>query len=205
MTLDGRTKLLAAAKVWTYPLWWAAMRSSSAEAVYEDVDWWAECIDDDELRSLDPFEKFAYFTGALPEFRTLVHYRLRESPLPLRLVMRGLYRQPSHMILAADSIGPGFFIQHGHGALVGAKTIGRHCWINQHVTIGYNEKGGHPTLGDNVRVAAGAIVLGGITLHDGATIGPNAVVTRDVGPGQIMVGPLARPFSRPAENGDGPA
>jgi serine O-acetyltransferase len=205
VALQGRTKLLAAAKVWAYPLWWSVMHSAGAEAAREDVDWWAQCINNAELLSLDQYSRFAYFAGALPEFRSVMHYRLRSSPLPLRLLMRAIYREPSHMVIAAESIGPGLFIQHGHGTLVGAKTIGSHCWINQQVTIGYNEKGGNPTLGDNVRIAVGAIVLGGITLHDGATVGPGAVVTRDVGPGEIMVGPLARPFKRRPLAGDEPA
>jgi serine O-acetyltransferase len=205
MTVDGRTKLLAAAKVWAYPLWWSVTRSAAADAALEDVSWWAKCINDEELLGLDRYSQFAYFAGALPEFRAVMHYRLRSSPLPVRLLMRAVYRQPSHMIIDADSIGPGLFIQHGHGTLVGAKTIGSHCWINQHVTIGYNEKGGNPTLCDNVRVAAGAIVLGPITLHDGATVGPNAVVTRDVAPGEIMVGALARSFKRQIESDDAPA
>lgn len=207
MALNGRTKLLAAAKILAYPLWWAVMHSAAADAAREDVDWWAKCINNQEILGLDRRSKFAYFTGALPEFRSLVHYRLRASgaPLPLRLLLKAVYRQPEHMVIEADSIGPGLFIQHGHGTLVGAKTIGSHCWINQQVTIGYNEKGGNPTLRDNVRVAAGAIVLGPITLHDGATVGPNAVVTRDVGPGEIMVAALARPFKRRIEAGDEPA
>jgi serine O-acetyltransferase len=205
MTLDGRTKLLVLAEVWAYPLWWSVMHSASADAAREDVDWWAKCINNEELLRLDRRAKFAYFTGALPEFRSLMHYRLRSTPLPFRLLLRAIYRQPSHMVIEADSIGPGLFIQHGHGTLVGAKSIGSHCWINQHVTIGYNEKGGHPTLCDNVRVAVGAIVLGPITLHDGATVGPNAVVTRDVGPGEIMVAALARPFKRQAPVDDAPA
>ncbi len=204
MALEGRTKLLAVARMVAYPLWVSAMRSDSADAVREDVEWWAKCIDDEELISLDPFSKFAYFNGALPEFRTVVHYRLRRLPIALRLLLKTLYRPPRHMILAAESIGPGLFIQHGHGMLVGAKTIGSHCWINQDVTIGYVGKG-NPTIGDDVRIAPGAVVLGPITVHDGATIGPNAVVTHDVGPGEIMVAALAQPFNRPQQVDDGPA
>lgn len=195
MALDGRTKLLTLARIWAFPLWWWAMRSVSAEAMREDVDWWAKCIDNEELISLDPFSKFAYFTGALSEFRTLVHYRIQDLPLVVRLALKMVYRPPEHMILAADSIGPGFFIQHGHGMLIGATTIGHHCWINQDVTVGYMDKG-NPTLGNNVRIAPGAVILGPITLHDGATIGPNAVVTRDVAAGEILVGPLAQPVKR---------
>jgi serine O-acetyltransferase len=203
MALNGRTKLLVLARIWAYPLWWSVMHSAGADAAREDVDWWAKCINHEELISLDPFSKFAYFTGALPEFRSLMHYRLRSWPRPLRILLRMIYWQPDHMVIAAGSIGPGFFIQHGHGTLIGAKSIGSHCWINQHVTIGYNEKG-NPTLGDNVRVAAGAVVIGPITLHDGSTVGPNAVVNRNVGPGEIMVAPLARPFKRQAPVDDAP-
>ena len=66
MALNGRTKLLVLAKMWAYPLWWSVMQSASADAAREDVDWWAKCINNEELINLDAFSKFAYFTGALP-------------------------------------------------------------------------------------------------------------------------------------------
>ena len=81
MALNGRTKLLVLAKMWAYPLWWSVMQSASADAAREDVDWWAKCINNEELINLDAFSKFAYFTGALPDFRALMHYRLRSLAL----------------------------------------------------------------------------------------------------------------------------
>jgi len=63
------------------------------------------------------------------------------------------------------------------------------------VTIGYTTRG-KPTLGDRVRVAAGAVVLGPITLHDEATVGANATVMHDVGPGETVVAPLATTLDR---------
>jgi serine O-acetyltransferase len=79
--------------------------------------------------------------------------------------------------LDAARIGAGLFIQHGVATIVTADNIGSHCWINQQVTIGYNARG-RPTLGDRVWVGAGALVIGPITLHDGATVGANATVSR---------------------------
>lgn len=203
VALQGRTKLLALARMWAYPLWLSAMRSASADAVREDVEWWAKCIDDEELLSLDPFSKFAYFAGALTEFRTLVHYRLRDMPVAVRVVLKMIYRPSGCIMLGAQSIGPGLFIQHGHGMQVSATSIGSHCWINHNVSVGFRGKE-CPTIGDNVRIAPGAVVLGGITLHDGAVVGPNAVVLRDVGPGEVMVTELAHPFRRDREVGGGP-
>ena len=196
--------LLALARIWAYPLWCAAIRFDAAEAVAEDVDWWVECINDPAVLGLDRYSRFAYLAGALAEFRTLLHYRLRYAPWVLRSVLRMLYRPAATLTLEADRIGPGLFIQHGVATFITAESIGRHCWINQQVSIGHNAVG-RPTLGDRVRVGAGAVVLGPITLHDGATVGANATVIHDVGPDEIVVAPLATRLERPRRDGDEPA
>jgi serine O-acetyltransferase len=204
MAPDQRTILLALARVWAYPLWCSVIRSESADAAREDVDWWMRCIDDAQLAGLDRYSQFAWLSGALPEFRTLLHYRLRSAPLALRLLLRVLYRPAATLTLDVDRIGPGLFIQHGVATRVGAESIGSHCWINQQVTIGYDTRG-RPTLGDRVRVGAGAVVLGPITLHNGATVGANATVIHDVGPGETVVAPLATPLKRRRGDDGAPA
>lgn len=196
--------LLTLARVWAYPLWCSVTRSESAAAVAEDVDWWMRCINDPDLLGLDHYSRFAYLTGALTEFRSLVHYRLRCTPMALRIALRALYRPAPTLTLEADRIGSGLFIQHGVATFVTAESIGSHCWINQQVTIGHDARG-RPTLGDRVRVGAGAVVLGPITLHDGATIGANATVIHDVGPGMTVVAPLATELIRRRKSGDEPA
>jgi serine O-acetyltransferase len=171
-------------------LWCSVTRSESADAVAEDLDWWMRCINDEALLELDRYSRFAYLAGASTEFRTLVHYRLRSAPLALRLLLRAVYRPAATLTLNADRIGPGLFIQHGVATIVTAESIGSHCWINQQVTIGHSARG-RPTLGDHVRVGVGAVVIGPITLHNGATVGANATVMHDVGPGETVVAPLA--------------
>ncbi|MGB9223771.1 serine acetyltransferase [Mycobacterium sp.] len=198
-----RLRMLPFARVLAHPLWWSVTCSESAGAVAEDVDWSVRCIDDADLLELDQYSRFAYLSINLAEFRTLVHYRLRSAPLMLRVLLWALYRPAANFTLAADRIGPGLFIQHGAATTVTAESIGSHCWINQQVTIGHNAKG-CPTLGDRVRVHAGAVVIGPITLHDGAVVGANATVLHDVGSGATVVAPLATVLNRRHEDGDAP-
>jgi len=94
-------------------------------------------------------------------------------------------------------IGNNVFIDHGMGVVIGETAeIGDGCTIYQGVTLGGTslEKGAkrHPTLGRNVVVGAGAKVLGGFTVGDGAAVGSNAVVTKPVPPGATAVGIPAR-------------
>lgn len=196
--------LLRLARFWAFPLWFVATHSKSADDILADVDWWVECLKDEQLAALDRPTRFAYFTGALPEFRTLVHYRLRTgTSLPVRLLMKALYKGQEAVIFEPDSLGPACFIQHGIATLVAAKSIGSHFWLNQQVTIGFTAKG-MPTIGDHVTIGAGALVLGDITLHDGAIVGANATVLKDVGPGEIVVGPMATVLKKRQQAGDAP-
>ena len=89
-------------------------------------------------------------------------------------------------------IGKRFFIDHGMGVVIGETAeIGDDVTLYHGVTLGGTtwQKGKrHPTLGNNVVVGAGAKVLGPITIHEGARIGSNAVVVKDVPAGATVVG-----------------
>ena len=89
------------------------------------------------------------------------------------------------------------FIDHGMGVVIGETAeIGSGCTIYHGVTLGgtslYKGAKRHPTLGKNVIVGAGAQVLGGFTVGDGAKIGSNAVVIKPVPAGATAVGIPAR-------------
>ncbi|MBR1977822.1 serine acetyltransferase [bacterium] len=69
--------------------------------------------------------------------------------------------------------------------------IGDNCLIMQNVTIGYgmSEKSqGYPEIGSNVKIFAGAVIIGGIKVGDGAIIAANSVVTKDVEPNTMVAG-----------------
>ena len=94
-------------------------------------------------------------------------------------------------------IGRRVFIDHGMGVVIGETAeIGDDCTIYQGVTRGgtslYRGTKRHPTLGRGVVVGAGAKVLGGFTVGEGAKIGSNAVVVKPVPDGATAVGNPAR-------------
>ena len=90
------------------------------------------------------------------------------------------------------TIGRRFFIDHGAGVVIGETAIvGDDVLMYHQVTLGgtsLEPVKRHPTVGNNVLLGMGAKVLGNITVGDGARIGANAVVTRDVPPNTSVVG-----------------
>ncbi len=97
-------------------------------------------------------------------------------------------------------IGRRFFIDHGMGIVIGETAeIGDDVTLYQGVTLGgttWNKGKRHPTLGNNVVVGAGAKVLGPFTVGEGAKVGSNAVVTKEVPPGATVVGISGRIIMR---------
>lgn len=96
----------------------------------------------------------------------------------------------------AAKIGKGLFIDHGMGVVIGETTvIGDNCTIYQNVTLGGTGKDTgkrHPTLGNNVLVGAGAKVLGPFKVGDNARIAAGAVVLSEVPANATAVGVPAR-------------
>jgi len=94
------------------------------------------------------------------------------------------------------TIGERFFIDHGMGIVIGETAeIGNDCTLYHGVTLGGTswQKGKrHPTLGNDVVIGAGAKVLGPVKIGNGARIGSNAVVVKDVPAGATVVGIPAR-------------
>ena len=90
------------------------------------------------------------------------------------------------------TIGKGLFIDHGMGVVIGETTeIGENCTLYQGVTLGGTGKDTgkrHPTLGNNVLVGCGARVLGPFKVGDNARIAAGAVVLNEIPPDSTAVG-----------------
>ncbi len=89
-------------------------------------------------------------------------------------------------------IGEGCFIDHGMGVVIGETAeIGDNVTLYQGAVLGGRgtQKGKrHPTVGNNVVIAAGAKILGSFTVGDNSKIGAGAVVLKDVPPNCTVVG-----------------
>ena len=92
-------------------------------------------------------------------------------------------------------LGRRLVIDHGIGVVIGeTAVVGDDCIIFHGSTLGglkFDPVKRHPTDGNKDLIGTGAKVLGPITVGDGAMIGANAVVTKDVPAGATMVGPVA--------------
>ena len=114
--------------------------------------------------------------------------------------LRTLARFLSHIsrFLTGIEIHPGakigrrFFIDHGMGVVIGETSeIGDDVLIYQGVVLGgtsLDKKKRHPTVGNNVVIGAGAILLGPINVGNNAKVGAGSVVIKDVPENATVVG-----------------
>lgn len=166
---------------------------SPARAVIEkDIARWLCETDHPDRHTLPVWQGLVWLLWRCPAYRNLFYYRItREKRVLSRMLVefaKWLYRPMDTLFIYTPNIGPGLFIQHGFSTIISAKSIGQDCWINQQVTIGYSNATDTPTIGDGVRITAGAQVFGDITIGANSIIGANAVVFKNVPPNCTVVG-----------------
>ena len=100
-------------------------------------------------------------------------------------------------------IGHRFFIDHGMGVVIGETAeIGNDVLMYQGVVLGgvsREKKKRHPTIGNNVVIGTGAIILGPVKIGDGAKIGAGSVVIKSIPPGSTVVGVPGRVMEKHRE------
>lgn len=126
-------------------------------------------------------------------YHRLAHALYRRGlRLPARMVSQWSRWVTLIEIHPGATIGRRFFIDHGAGVVIGETAIvGNDVLMYHGVTLGgtsLERAKRHPTIGNNVLLGMGAKILGNITVGNGARIGANAVVTRDVPPDTSVVG-----------------
>lgn len=163
---------------------------------------------DPAARSVD--EILICYPGAV----AILHHRLAHEldsfgvPIVARIVSEIANERTGIDIHPGATIGPGFFIDHGTGVVIGeTAVIGARVRLYQHVTLGartphrsqprtqsgpFAERvARHPIVGDDVVVYAGATILGRVKIGDRAVIGGNVWLLQDVAPGSVIMQPEA--------------
>jgi len=107
----------------------------------------------------------------------------------------------------AARLGPGLFIDHGMGVVIGETAeVGENVTLLQGVTLGgtsLKREKRHPTLGNNVVVGAGAKIIGAFKIGDGSRIGAGSVVVREVPTNSVVVGVPGRVTYRDGQRVEG--
>ena len=160
----------------------------------EDIGFWSLVAEDKRTQEMGIWSSgfFALFAHRFGNWRMGL-------PKPLRvfgtLIYRGLYRR-SKLTHGIDipyttKIGRRVRIEHSGGMVLVAHSIGDDVTIRQNTTFGIKTVAGEhkrPVIENGVDIGVGAVIIGGLTVGEGAMIGANSVVTKDVEPGSVVGG-----------------
>ena len=141
-------------------------------------------------------------------FWAMLHYRfgrwaMRLRPAPLRWVAGKAYGAVGVLLPIFSGVqidrrmvvGKRFHIIHaGMIGLHPAARFGDDCGVMHNVTVGTNMTGGAPTIGNDVFIGCGAVILGEITIGDGVRIAANSLVVSDVPAGAMAMGVPAKVY-----------
>lgn len=118
---------------------------------------------------------------------------------PMTLIYRVMFRWTSRstgiVLPYTVQVGRRVCLEHFGGMILVAQEIGNDVTIRQNTTFGIARMDAledRPIIGDGVEIGAGAVIVGAVRIGNGAIIGANAVVSRDVSPGMVVGGNPAR-------------
>ncbi len=130
--------------------------------------------------------------NSLPEYRSLFYFRTGNKWLSV--FAKG--QNNLEFYTPSENIGRGLMIWHGFSTVINVRKMGEDCQVWQNVTIGkrkpHSDVDDRPIIGNGVKIAAGAVVVGDITVGDFATIGAASIANRDVPSGTLVVSQSSR-------------
>lgn len=141
---------------------------------------------DSKLGFWKVYQEFMNFA----EFRSVFYFRIGRKSKLIKWMFPASQTMLSFDCLSRN-VGGGIFIQHGYCTDISVRSIGENVWINQRVTFGY-QGNDCPTIGNNVRIGVGALIIGNVHIGNNVKIGAGAVVVKDVPDNTTVVGQPAR-------------
>jgi serine O-acetyltransferase len=134
---------------------------------------------------------------AHPQYRTLLLYRLGKAARPawLKRILSTLHdwsSRRSGLEIHCPSLGGGVIMPHWGRILLNAESIGRDLYVFHGVTVGNDYRTGIPSVGDNVFIGTGSIILGKIKIGDNVIVAAGSIVLNDVPSNSLVAGNPAR-------------
>lgn len=175
--------------IWYFPLFLFYAVSKNKSAIVSDARRWVEHQPNLFAGYHSAFMLIVAVSVLKPEFRKQLIWRIGGGK---SFILNWLYGSCSSLYIERPTvIGDGLMVIHGAGTVIGGGSrIGRNLTIYQNATIGFNN--GFPTIGDNVFIGAGAVVIGKIKVGNNVKIGAGAIVVEDVPDNSTVVGPKAK-------------
>lgn len=128
------------------------------------------------------FFKFTYLMSNYKEFRNVFYYRLGIISNLISWICPKL----KPLYITSNHIGKGFILFHGFSTIIYANSIGDNCTIYHNVTIGKTND--IPSIGNNVTICTGSIIIGGIRIGNNVTIGAGSLVNKDIPDNSVVIG-----------------
>ncbi len=175
------------------PVYLLIQRLRNHHLIYDEQNIWMQCKGW-EISGVSRITKlWMLLKNEKDAYRNCLLFRVSENrgmtAYFCKHLLQMLFPPMNTLYINTEKIGKGFLVNHGFSTIITAEKIGRNVLISQQVTIGVKEPDGKkPVIGDNVKIYAGAKILGGITLGNGCIVGANAVVINDVPPKTVVGG-----------------
>jgi len=159
--------------------------SKNKKIIDKDIDRWASA----KGMKGGKVSLLLNFLANSPDFRTVFYFRNRG--LVSSLLNIYCKKEKYFRIDMSTKLGGGVLTGHPYSTILNANSIGENLYVNHLVTVG-EVNGKRPTIGDNVSIYTGAIIIGDITIGNNCSIGAGSVVVKDVPDNCVVVGNPAR-------------
>ena len=159
--------------------------SKSKEDIDKDLERWAKANNVNRGK----YALLLYLLTNSPDFRTIFYFRNRGI---ISSILNLYCRKEKYFRIDINTkLGGGVLTGHPYSTILNAESIGENFYVNHLVTVG-EINGKRPTIGNNVSIYTGAIVIGDINIGNNVSVGAGAVVTKTIPDNCTVIGNPAR-------------